>query len=100
LNLDFKFDEPGYLDALLKDLSSLQAKGYLTTVTDKVMKKSSITICATGAYPAADVLALNPRYVFLDAPLGNLSSGPVEWSALTSPLGSYSTLKNACTDYE
>jgi hypothetical protein len=52
-----------------------------------VLNKSSLTICATGDYPTEAILAMNPRYIFLDAPLGRLADESVPWSPLISPLG-------------
>ena len=64
--------------------------GYLTTATNGTLKRSAVTAVGTGNTPLDLVKKLEPRDLFYDAPLGQLTNPSLNttWDPTLSPLAS------------
>lgn len=69
-------------------MQPLREKGYLTTYENGILTESAITVTGTGNTPLDGVLALEPRYVFFDAPLTGLKTSNVTFDESISAIAS------------
>lgn len=75
---------------MIKELSPLRKKGYLTTFANGTLKQGVITVVGTGSTSLDSVKALEPRDFFYDAPLMQLTDPSLNttWDPTISPLAS------------
>ena len=77
------------LPAVLKALEPLRSAGYLTTFANGTLTSSAVTVVGTGNSPLEPIKALEPRDIFFDAPLTELSvQTNTTWSPELSPVAS------------
>lgn len=103
LVIDFKNQPTETFETLVRALTRLRSRGYLTTYDQdtKLWKYGPITIIGSGSTPVESVFYQSPRYIFIDAPLTTLthpfsvpasSLGPavssVEWTPEMAPMAS------------
>ncbi|KAG6820107.1 hypothetical protein H0H93_005254 [Arthromyces matolae] len=80
--------QPKTLPLVLKALEPLRSANYLTTSSGGILRTAAVTVVGTGNTPLTGILALEPRDVFFDAPLNELTSSNVTWNASVAPIAS------------
>ncbi|PYH48849.1 uncharacterized protein BP01DRAFT_353150 [Aspergillus saccharolyticus JOP 1030-1] len=90
--IDLKTAGPETLDAVIKALEPLRARGYLTTLKDNTtITQGPVTVIGTGNTPLDLVGPVANRDYFFDAPLDQLDESPFnEITGLISPIASTS----------
>ncbi|KZV98100.1 hypothetical protein EXIGLDRAFT_607332 [Exidia glandulosa HHB12029] len=85
LLVDMKTDGVETLPFVIKALEPLRQAGYLSSATGTTLTLGPVLVIGTGNTPLAGIQALDPRDVFLDAPLASLND---TYTPLLSPLAS------------
>ncbi|RAH41359.1 uncharacterized protein BO95DRAFT_456648 [Aspergillus brunneoviolaceus CBS 621.78] len=88
--IDLKTSGPETLDAVIKALEPLRARGYLTTLKDNTtITEGPVTVIGTGNTPLDLVGPVANRDYFFDAPLDQLGEGQfADVTGLISPIAS------------
>ncbi|KAJ9639926.1 hypothetical protein H2201_007295 [Coniosporium apollinis] len=73
LFIDFKTRDGGEFEAAEEALQPLLDANYLTVYNGSAVVRGPVTIIGTGYTALSAVVAQEPRYIFYDAPLANLS---------------------------
>ncbi|KAF8486716.1 hypothetical protein JB92DRAFT_2799120 [Gautieria morchelliformis] len=89
LLVDIKTDGVQTLPFVLSALEPLRSAGFLTTFANSTLTLRPVTVVGTGNSPLEPIKALEPRDLFFDAPLTELSvQTNTTWTPELSPIAS------------